>query len=249
MQDQATLTPIASPVSLGHVPGPRWAFDESVAKCFDDMLARSIPDYAAMRRLCFDVGSRFVQFRTDILDLGCSRGEALAAFVAKFGAENRYVGVEVSPPMAEAASERFAGLISRNVVEVRTDDLRFAYPPSRASLTLAVLTLQFIPIEYRQQVLRQAYRHTIPGGALIVVEKVLGSDDSANRALVSLYHDLKKANGYTSDEIDRKRFALEGVLVPVTAKWNEDLIRSAGFGSVECFWRHLNFAAWVAIKE
>ena len=42
--------------------------------------------------------------------------------------------------------------------------------------------------------------------------------------------------------------SLEGVLVPVTARWNEELLREEGFTSVDCFWRHLNFAGWVAVK-
>jgi tRNA (cmo5U34)-methyltransferase len=42
--------------------------------------------------------------------------------------------------------------------------------------------------------------------------------------------------------------SLEGVLVPVTAAWNEYLLRSAGFSHVDCFWRWMNFAAWVAVK-
>ena len=41
---------------------------------------------------------------------------------------------------------------------------------------------------------------------------------------------------------------LEGVLVPVTARWNEELLHEEGFRSVDCFWRHLNFAGWVAVK-
>ncbi len=45
-----------------------------------------------------------------------------------------------------------------------------------------------------------------------------------------------------------EHFALEGVQVPVTAKWNEDLLRAAGFRNVECYWRWMNFAAWVAVK-
>ena len=40
-----------------------------------------------------------------------------------------------------------------------------------------------------------------------------------------------------------------GVLVPVTAHWNEELLRQEGFTSVDCFWRHLNFAGWVAVKS
>jgi tRNA (cmo5U34)-methyltransferase len=42
--------------------------------------------------------------------------------------------------------------------------------------------------------------------------------------------------------------SLEGVLVPVTARWNEELLHQEGFASVDCFWRHLNFAGWVAVK-
>ena len=234
--------------SLGHVPAPRWAFDESVATCFDDMLARSIPDYAEMRRLCFEVGRRFVRPKTDIVDLGCSRGEALASFVSRFGAENRYIGVEVSPPMADAASARFAGLIDRNVVEVRRDDLRLGYPRVHASLTLCVLTLQFIPIEHRQRILADAFRTTVPGGALVIVEKVIGSDEAADATICDAYRDHKLVAGYSVDEVDRKRWSLEGVLVPLLARWNEEILRAAGFSTVECFWRHLNFAGWVAIR-
>jgi tRNA (cmo5U34)-methyltransferase len=67
--------------------------------------------------------------------------------------------------------------------------------------------------------------------------------------MVDLYYALKERNGYTRDDIDRKRFSLEGVLVPVTARWNEELLYGSGFTHVECFWRFLNFAGWVAVKE
>jgi tRNA (cmo5U34)-methyltransferase len=53
---------------------------------------------------------------------------------------------------------------------------------------------------------------------------------------------------HSCEEIERKKVAMEGVLVPVTAKWNEDLLRGAGFSHLDCFWRWMNFAAWVAAK-
>jgi tRNA (cmo5U34)-methyltransferase len=59
---------------------------------------------------------------------------------------------------------------------------------------------------------------------------------------------MKRRRGYTNEQIDRKRLSLEGVLVPVTARWNEDLLRAAGFGEVDCFWRWMNFAGWVAVR-
>jgi tRNA (cmo5U34)-methyltransferase len=213
------------------------------------MLRRSIPQYDVMRRAVFDVGRRFVAPKTDVVDLGCSRGEALAPFVREFGAFNRFVGVEVSAPMADAASERFAGLIGQGVVSIRRDDLRETYPFVRASLTLAVLTFQFVPIEYRLRVVRDAFKATAPGGALVVVEKVLGSTADLDALQVELYLAMKAEHGYSAEAIDRKRHSLEGVLVPVTADWNVQMLRSAGFAEVDCFWRWMNFAGWVAVKS
>ncbi len=94
--------------SLDHVPGGPWEFDDDVTHVFDDMLERSIPQYDTMRGLVFEVGKRFVPPGGTVVDLGCSRGEALAPFVDTFGDECSYVGVEVSPPMLDVCRKRFA---------------------------------------------------------------------------------------------------------------------------------------------
>jgi tRNA (cmo5U34)-methyltransferase len=106
----------------------------------------------------------------------------------------------------------------------------------------------FTPIEHRFRILSDAFAHTTPGGAFLLVEKVLGGDAEVNTVLTGLYYDHKRDMGYSQEEIDRKRLSLEGVLVPVTATWNEQMLRHAGFQHVECFWRCLNFAGWIAIK-
>jgi tRNA (cmo5U34)-methyltransferase len=231
------------------VPSGAWAFDAEVAHVFDDMLQRSIPQYDVMRRTVFELACAFVRDKAAIVDLGCSRGEALAPFVQKFGAYNTYVGVDVSEPMLDAARERFQGMINAGLVDIRHCDLRTAYPPARACVTLCVLTLQFTPIEHRQRILRQIYQHTLPGGALILVEKVLGATADLDATMIDRYYTMKAEHGYTQEQIERKRLSLEGVLVPVTAKWNEELLRTAGFTQIDCFWRWMNFAAWVAIRD
>jgi tRNA (cmo5U34)-methyltransferase len=229
-------------------PGQRWEFDESVTAAFDDMLKRSIPQYDVMRSSCVELASQFVQRGTDVVDLGCARGEAMAELIRRRGAHNRFVGVEISKPMADVCRQRFAGLIDASVVEIRDDDLRTTYPPVRASVTLAVLTLQFIPIEHRQRLVKAIFDSTLDGGCLIVVEKVLGHTCDIDDVLVEQYQRLKKTNGYSDDDIERKRLALEGVLVPVTARWNRELLVGAGFRQIDCFWRWMNFAGWLAIK-
>ena len=113
---------------------------------------------------------------------------------------------------------------------------------------LAVLTLQFTPINYRQQIIRRAYESLLSGGVLIVVEKVLGQGASLDDMMVDIYHESKAANGYSHAAIDAKRRALEGVLVPITAAMNESILRGASFQEIDCFWRWMNFAGWVAVR-
>lgn len=211
-----------------------WRFDSDVTAVFDDMLSRSIPQYEIMRKAVFDLGAAHVQPNSWIIDLGCSRGEALAPFVQAFNARNRFLGIEISAAMFDSVSSRFC---DNERVVIRRDDLRTCYPQERASVTLSILTLQFTPIEYRQRILKRVYDNLLPGGAFILVEKVLGSTAELDSLMVARYYDLKGANGYSPEQIERKRLSLEGVLVPVTARWNEDLLKGAGFNEVDCFWR------------
>jgi tRNA (cmo5U34)-methyltransferase len=134
--------------------------------------------------------------------------------------------------MRLSASVRFG-----KTVDLHGTDLRYGYPPVEdACLTLSVLTLQFVPINYRQRIVDDAYRTTVDGGAFLLVEKILGDGD-LDTLFVNVYHRTKELAGYSADEVERKRLALEGVLVPITARWNEDLLSRAGFRRVDCFWR------------
>lgn len=221
----------------------KWEFDEEVTKVFDDMLERSIPNYQTMRHLTYEIGKKYIQKDTAIIDLGCSRGEALSSFL---NFENDLIGIELSKPMYEASKNRFKGCSN---VKILNEDITVTLPKNvKSSLILSVLTLQFTPIEYRYKILSDCYDSLVDGGAIILVEKVLGDGAKIDDALVKTYYDMKSKNNYTYEQIQNKRKSLEGVLVPVTSKWNEDLLKKTGFKDVECFWRCLNFSGWVAVK-
>lgn len=247
------ITPDAKPTGGGSgedkvMPEGKWAFDEEVTTAFDDMLQRSIPQYEIMRQACLDLACTYRKRNTYIVDMGCSRGEAISALIDKFGAHNRFLGLEISEPMLEAARQRFHGLIECGVVEIRQIDLREEYPAVAASVVLCVLTLQFTPIEYRLRILQDVYDGLNPGGALILVEKVIGASAELDRVMVDAYYRLKAHNGYTQEQINRKRLSLEGVLVPVTAAWNIEMLKMVGFRQVDTFWRWFNFSGFIAVK-
>lgn len=231
------------------MPDGKWEFNQEVTKCFGEMLERSIPAYADMRELVKRIGKRFVKRKTTIVDMGCSTGEAVQPFISAFGCQNQYKLYDVSEPMLEACREKFKGWINEGFLTVESFDIRNGLPPMLVtSLVLSVLTLQFTPIEYRQKIIQSVYDSLEPGGALILVEKVLGNDFTLDSMMVDEYYRIKEENAYTQEQISAKRKSLEGVLVQITAHWNEQMLRDAGFRHIDCFWRYLNFAGWVAIK-
>jgi len=228
----------------------KWEFNEDVALEFENMLTKSIPQYEVMRNLIYDIGCGFISLgdKTAILDLGCSDGLNLKKFVSKYGATRTFKGIDISEPMLQLAKTRFEGMINAGVVEICNMDLRYEFPMGSFSLIMSILTLQFIPIEYRQFILQNVYDNLKNGSAFIMVEKVLGNTYDINKILVDNYYKLKNKNGYSYDEINRKRQSLEGVLVPMTSEWNKDMLKQAGFKKVDTFWRYLNFEGYLAIK-
>ncbi len=75
------------------------------------------------------------------------------------------------------------------------------------------------------------------------------SDTEKNALYIELYHQFKKANGYSDLEISRKRSALENVLIPETieaASGRES--EAAGFSLFEPWFQCFNFASMFAVK-
>lgn len=230
-----------------------WRFDDSVTESFESMLEKSVPQYLVMRRAVTDSACWFADRYgkgPTIVDLGSSRGSALAPIVDRLGATARYAAYEISPPMLDVLRDRFEGWTKVGLMKVKEHDLRNGYPVghSPAAATLSVLTLQFVPIEHRQRLIQGIYDNLATGGAFVWVEKVLGATAALDALEVDLYYGMKRESGYTQEAIDRKRLSLEGVLVPLTAAFNEDLLRQAGFRQIDTIWAWMNFRAWVAVK-
>jgi len=152
--------------------------------------------------------------------------------------------------MIKAAAARFAHYQDAGIeVSIRKHDLREVLPDIKANIVLSILTIQFTPIEYRLNIIKDIFEKLETGGILILVEKVLGNSRDIDKQMIRQYYGLKAAHGYSGEDIERKRLSLEGVLVPLTAKWNEMMLNDAGFAEVDCFWRWMNFAGWIAVKR
>ena len=231
------------------IPGQEWSFNDDVANVFDDMLGRSIPGYENMRDTVIRMISPIVTNGGHILDLGCSHGEMIAKLIKDLGSSMyvNYVGIDSSTAMVSKARKRFADdervtIVHGNIADAEMQRLRY-------DSILSILTMQFIPIEHRQEILKQIYDALTANGCFILVEKVLGESSLGQEHLVSVYHQMKKDNGYSEEQVEAKRLSLQNVLVPLRASENIRMLKSAGFSVVQPFWQNLNFAGIYASKE
>ncbi len=228
-------------------PKGKWEFDSEVARCFANMLERSVPDYRSMRSLVYELGEEFIKPGTWITDIGCSTGLAIEPFYQKHREENHYFLVDNSEDMLKECRGKFMVGIEAGFVKVVNGSFYEQKMPWNQSLVLSVLSLQFMPTTYRQKILCEIYSSMNSGGALILVEKIVG-DGGMDDLMVEMYYRMKRENGYSEEAIMAKRKSLENVLSPLKAGWNVGMMREAGFRKLDMFWRCLNFCGWIAVK-
>jgi tRNA (cmo5U34)-methyltransferase len=220
-----------------------FTFDEEVAAVFDDMLKRSVPGYGTILSLIALCAQKYVTPGSAVYDLGASRGASTMAIAHNIRTQDcRLYAVDNSRAMYKnllEAARSFQG--NTEIIPLHEDILHT--PVKKASLTVLNLTLQFVPPERRNRLLKTIHAGTLPGGCLFLAEKVKDSS-----SMTELYYDFKRANGYNDLEISQKRTALEEVLIPDTESEHMARLQKAGFCRVERLFQTLNFRAYAAWK-
>lgn len=223
-----------------------FAFDDAVARVFPDMIRRSVPGYDTVVALIGLLAARYARAGSRIYDLGCSLGAASLSMAERVTAPGcRIVAVDSAWAMAVGAQEHLRG--APLPVDVICADLR-QVPIAGASVVVLNFTLQFLAPSERLALLESIAAGLLPGGALILSDKVVFPSPPEQDLQEDLQLAFKRANGYSVLEVAQKRAALEQVLVPDTLDDHHRRLRQAGFGAVYTWVRCFNFASVLAIK-
>lgn len=225
-------------------------FNDDVAQVFDDMLTRSIPFYTAIQQMIADFVDHFYIEGSRVYDLGCSTGSMMVALAQQVPRITEIVGLDTSQAMIQKCKQRVAalpdGLEPRMLF--KQEDLRQA-ELDQASAIIMNYTLQFVRPLYREQVVRRLYDALLPGGVLLLSEKVLENSTDLSRLFIEMYYRFKRRQGYSDLEISQKREMLENVLIPYQVDEQIELLSNCGFRNVEIFFKWHNFASFIAIKK
>ncbi|MGR9052151.1 MAG: carboxy-S-adenosyl-L-methionine synthase CmoA [Gammaproteobacteria bacterium] len=223
-------------------------FDETVAAVFPDMIRRSVPGYGAIVSAIGLLAGRFAKPHSRCYDLGCSLGAATLAMRHRISAAGcRIVAVDNSAAMTESFKKILASDAAETAVDVVCADIR-EIEIDQASVVVLNFTLQFLPLEDRLDFLRKIYCGLLPGGILILSEKIEFEDPRQQALQTEMHHAFKKAQGYSDLEISQKRTALENVLIPETFDVHRRRLLAAGFDSVALWFQYFNFTSMLALK-
>jgi tRNA (cmo5U34)-methyltransferase len=232
--------------------GSDFQFTEEVANVFDDMLARSVPFYLEQQSLILEIARQFWQPGTSVVDLGSSTGTTLINLSRQLGKDARLTGYDNSRPMLERSRNNAAEAGLGEQIEFAYGDFNGDLRDiviENASVVTMCWTLQFVRPLQREKVIRKIAEGLVDGGVLIVTDKVLTNDSNMNRFFIDFYYEFKRRNGYSEEEIMKKREALENVLIPYRFDENFELFRKNGFATVETFFQWYNFAGFLCVKS
>ncbi len=223
-------------------------FDDQVAAVFPDMISRSVPGYEQILSTLGTLASRFVTPNSTVYDLGCSLGAASVSMRRGIQHDSvKIVAIDNSEAMIRRAHEHLATFVSHVPVELRHGDI-LDTAIENASMVVLNFTMQFLAPEDRTRLMQTIYDGLVPGGLLVVSEKLNYTQPRMHQLLDDLYLDFKRGNGYSELEISQKRTALENVMKPDTLEAHQARFRAAGFAESEVWYQCFRFASMIAVK-
>jgi tRNA (cmo5U34)-methyltransferase len=211
-----------------------WTFeDAAVAKGFDRHVRETLPWYEMATGAIAHLGRHYIPQHGTVYDIGASTGNIAKALSQTL--EDRkatYIGIESSQEMVK----RFQPIPRCQCVHA--DALTYDF--QNYDFAVCFLVLMFLPVSSRGDFLRSLAKKIIPGGALVIFDKLDPSPSYLGTVMRRLTLAGKVAAGITSDEIIAKELSLGGVQRPITP----DLIHSASPHAVQ-FFAFGEFAGWI----
>ena len=221
-------------------------FDQDVVKVFDDMVRRSVPGYDSMIQMIGLIARIYGQDNTNYYDLGSSTGAiTLSIALNNKSKNNQFFAIDNSKKMVEQCEKNLQNKVGN--LQAICDDINQVKIKS-ASIVVLNLTLQFIDVNLRSNLIKKIYDGLESGGILIISEKIHFEDAVTQNQITKLHMDFKKENGYSELEIANKRQAIENVLITETKEQYLNRLRDCGFVETSCFFQCLNFVSFLSVK-
>ena len=214
---------------------------------FDTHIDQSVRGYSNLWNDVLKFSEYFVEDGTCVVDIGCSTGKLLKTMKEqndKFAPRCSYKGIEIE-------EDFFSELVDEDNLKFYKKDVRsfdWVTGAINCSLVTSIFSLQFMPKTNRQQIIDRIYECLVKGGAFIFSEKIFSNDSQLQEMMQFCYYDYKR-QFYTAEELLDKEINLRHMMKPLTYDELIEMVKKAGFESIQPFWQNFNFIGIIAIKK
>lgn len=227
----------------------KFAFDPEVAKIFEDMAIRSIPNFLQAHDCHASMARPWLQVPgATVMDVGASRGSFFRALQKHYprqmaNGDIKLHAIDNSDKMCEYLRGDFT-TAQVECLDITSDE--FLGRIEQYDIVCAHYVLQFIHPDKQQEVLSKIFRMVKQGGVLIFGHKAMHHGDTG-----ALSHEeyirFRLENGYTMEEIKAKTLALKGSMFPMKHGRLMSAVRTH-FSDVSETFRFMMFSTFFAVK-
>lgn len=214
----------------------KFSFD--TIKDFDNHINNSILGYSVLHDLLVNLTEFFIQKdnQMPVLDIGCTSGKLLQKISDRYPTLN-CIGYDKTDHNFIQTTEK--------IKLVQADATKINFP--KAQVIYSIFTLQFIPINYRESILRKIYNSLYQNGAFFFCEKEFAETAKLQEVYTFANYSNKKAT-FSSDEILQKEKDIRMLMSPLSSKENRKMLERVGFTRVDIFFKSLNFTGYICQK-
>lgn len=183
-----------------------------------------------------------------ILDIGCGAGNNTIKLLGKLGNVPHCTLVDLSPRMLERAKERISALGNDNVETICGDFRNAALEENSYDVILAAAVLHHLRGDDDwESAFKKIFSLLKPGGSVWITDLVSHENDGIRQMMWSRYGEYLASLG--GAEYRDKVFAyIEKEDSPRPLTYQLELLKSAGFSTVEVLHKNSCFAAFGAVK-
>ena len=186
-----------------------WNFiDKQIVDNFEIHVVQQLPWYELATDIITHLGEHYLPRNGCILDIGCATGNITRALEYVITQRNcDAISIDNSAEMIKA----FNGIGTCTLADI--SDPKYRVPKS--DFIISFLTLMFIPVDLRRQVIERILDSLRPGGAFVFFEKFVPPNGYLSTVFARLTWKQKLKSGVSYENISRKELSLSGYQRPL----------------------------------
>jgi tRNA (cmo5U34)-methyltransferase len=206
-----------------------WTFrNQSVVAAFDRHVREQLPFYELVAGAVAHIARHYLPENGTLYDIGASTGNMTALLAETITTRNINT---ISIDNAEEMRTNFRGTGELTIADATT----FDFQPF--DVAILFLTIMFIPVHKRAELLETLQQKARTGGAIIIIDKIADHSDYVGTIMRRMTIAGKVASGTNPKEILDKELSLGGIQRPIKL----NLLPKQS----ELFFRWGEFAGWI----